>query len=591
MVLHICSNRDDAPREISEKCVATLYLNCRDDMVAGFYCELIAADGTTTSLDMTTIFGASKDRIWVLYSLFDRLKVPSRDVKFSIVAHSLSKYETYELFGKLKTYSFLDSLQLEKCCLDNCRTMSKLVGVFESNTAISNLDILECEFNFVNVCECAFGSSCEFRFAGGQCSLFGDFLKNNSSLTSLAILFGSLALGDVPLLCEAMISNTSIKHLNLADNGLDDSCISELDMMMKKNSTVAVLGLGWSKFSPYGMSSLFELLRNNSTLAAIDFSGGVWEQMEAETGSIGDLVMLRTLGEALKTNTTLTGLALNQLQIGDSGAKILCEALELNTTLTKLLIPQAGISVGGACAFGKMLKMNNTLENVDLSGNYVGSEGVVHIAESLKTNSRLFELQLASNMLTDDGVSSLFEALKSNSALRALAIGWHNDVVDARGLVSLCGMLEANSTLETLYIHCPQSIGDPFARSLHESFERNSSLKSICLDVDFLVPWPGTMFIEETNEGKEKNKKTSLVLIFSFFFVVCSLFWNWPRTHFELDTESTNQIYCLLLCCAGINFPQELGTLLVRFFASYHKLAGACKNIFTSLWPVGRCNH
>ena len=81
------------------------------------------------------------------------------------------------------------------------------------------------------------------------------------------------------------------------------------------------------------------------------------------------------LGEALATNTTLTSLALGQIEIGDDGAARLGEALATNTTLTSLdLMKYAQIEIGigaeGAARLGEALHTNSTLTYLSLRYNF-----------------------------------------------------------------------------------------------------------------------------------------------------------------------------------------------------------------------------
>ncbi|AIK95649.1 hypothetical protein [Candidatus Odyssella acanthamoebae] len=158
------------------------------------------------------------------------------------------------------------------------------------------------------------------------------------------------------------------------------------------------------------------------------------------------------LGEALKTNTTLTFLDLGNKdwgknKIGNRGGTALGEALKINTTLTYLDLGDNKISNSGVVALGEALKTNTTLTSLDLYGNYIGKPGVVALGEALKTNRTLAYLDLGDNKIGESGVA-LGEALKVNTTLTSLGLGGNK--ISNSGVVALGEALKTNTTLTSL---------------------------------------------------------------------------------------------------------------------------------------------
>ncbi|KAG0009893.1 hypothetical protein BGZ82_003786, partial [Podila clonocystis] len=113
------------------------------------------------------------------------------------------------------------------------------------------------------------------------------------------------------------------------------------------------------------------------------------------------------LGEALKTNSTLTTLNLESNSIGVDGAEALGEALKTNSTLTTLNLRSNSIGDNGALALSEALKMNSTLTTLDLAWNSIGANGAHALGEALRTNSTLTSLNLGHNKIGPNGTEAL----------------------------------------------------------------------------------------------------------------------------------------------------------------------------------------
>ena len=72
-------------------------------------------------------------------------------------------------------------------------------------------------------------------------------------------------------------------------------------------------------------------------------------------------------GEALKTNTHLTSLALYKTKINDDGAKALAEAIKVNTTLTHLTLVETELTGEGMYDLMKAIRENNTLTHLKIN--------------------------------------------------------------------------------------------------------------------------------------------------------------------------------------------------------------------------------
>ncbi|KAI9029127.1 kinase-like domain-containing protein [Hyaloraphidium curvatum] len=133
----------------------------------------------------------------------------------------------------------------------------------------------------------------------------------------------------------------------------------------------------------------------------------------------------RLLAEALKVNTALATLWLDDNSIGVEGARALAQALKTNSALTRLDLPRNSIGVEGARALAEALKDNSTLTTLHLGNNSIGVEGARALAEALKVNSTLRTLWLRNNSIGVDGARALAEALIHNFTLSDLDLKWN----------------------------------------------------------------------------------------------------------------------------------------------------------------------
>ncbi|KAK5809251.1 hypothetical protein F5H01DRAFT_394807 [Linnemannia elongata] len=199
------------------------------------------------------------------------------------------------------------------------------------------------------------------------------------------------------------------------------------------------------------------------------------------------------LAEALKTNSTLTTLNLENNLIGFDGAKALAEALKTNKALTTLNLRLNSIGSYGAMALAEALKTNKTLTTLNLVGNSIGSDGAKALAEALKTSKNLTTLNLESNSIGDDGAKALATAFKINSTLTTLNLE-RNSVGDD-GAKALTDALKTNSTLTTLNLE-NNSIGDDGAMALAEALKTNKTLTTLNLRLNSIGSY-GAMALAE----------------------------------------------------------------------------------------------
>ncbi|XP_068695479.1 nucleotide-binding oligomerization domain-containing protein 2-like [Montipora foliosa] len=298
-------------------------------------------------------------------------------------------------------------------------------------------------------------------------NLFCEFLKVNTCLTTLNLIFNQVGDAGAESLSEALKVNTCLTTLDLSRNEVGAARAESLSEALKVNTCLTTLDLSGNKVGPAGAESLSEALKVNTCLTTLDLRGN-------EVGPAG----AESLSEALKVNTCLTTLDLRGNEVGPAGAESLSEALKVNTCLTTLDFRCNEVGDAGAESLSEALKVNTCLTTLDLSINQVGDAGAESLSEALKVNTCLTTLDLSWNKVGPTGAESLSEALKVNTCLTTLGLSI-NRVGDA-GAESLSEALKVNTCLTTLDLRCIE-VRDAGAESLSEALKVNTCLTTLDL--------------------------------------------------------------------------------------------------------------
>ncbi|XP_004346110.1 hypothetical protein CAOG_05437 [Capsaspora owczarzaki ATCC 30864] len=207
----------------------------------------------------------------------------------------------------------------------------------------------------------------------------------------------------------------------------------------------------------------------------------LYDQVKNASGTLRQMgdVGAQAIAEALKVNTTVTGIYLWANQIGDVGAQAIAEALKVNKTLTELYLHQNQIGVAGAQAIAEALKVNTTLKDLFLAENQIGDAGTIAIAEALKVNKTLSWLGLIDNQIGDAGAQAIAEALKVNMTLTHLDL--HRNQIGDAGAQAIAEALKVNTTLTyvSLRFNC---IGNAGLQAIGEARQVNRTLTRLIID-------------------------------------------------------------------------------------------------------------
>ena len=205
-------------------------------------------------------------------------------------------------------------------------------------------------------------------------------LKETKNITTLEIKKVAHWLhAMIPLSNYLKKKNIKLTTLNL-DLSSNNCAVADIWDGLVKNNTLTKLNLS-NNYYVYA-NHIAYLLRYNTTLLILDLSN-------IRLGSFVRLHEVEPIAEALKINTTLTTLLLNNNRINSSETIAIAKALERNSTLTTLNFSYNDVGYHGAKAIAETVKINKTLTLLDLRGCNIGADGAKIIAEALETNTTI----------------------------------------------------------------------------------------------------------------------------------------------------------------------------------------------------------
>jgi hypothetical protein len=272
-----------------------------------------------------------------------------------------------------------------------------------------------------------------------------DTLHNNNTLTSLNLsnnvdIGGSEQVGTedneakeetsaekllAKSLWRMLIHNGTLTSLNLANTGLGDEAVRKLCNAFRNDSEESNGGEACHQAEMFPFpalrrldisrnplvthrcaTSLYHMLRHNSTLHSLNLSGAL----------IGD-EGAALIAEALRQNSTLQSIDLSASNVGPHGAEQLAGMLCTNATLNWLGLANNRIGIGAVSALGKALALNSSLIYLNLSGNRIGVEGLRRLAQGLRYNGALSTLLLERNAFGIEGRPIIASITKNHPLL------------------------------------------------------------------------------------------------------------------------------------------------------------------------------
>ncbi|NXV26616.1 LR74A protein, partial [Rissa tridactyla] len=275
----------------------------------------------------------------------------------------------------------------------------------------------------------------------------------------------------VKAIAIALVSNTTITHLELEDNCIlaeGAICIAE---MLRENSSLQKLNISNNNLDTAGAKAIASLLLDNmSSLHALQLSGGPY--LAGRSHCLCTFVSLQgnyqvkeldlshnkfsekggqLLGQMLASNTTLEILDLSWNHLWRKGTEALGRGLRGNGALKILNLSWNGVGNEGALALGEALKVNKVLVHLDISNNQINNEGAKKLCRGLEVNGKLQILKMANNPLTVEGAIELVISIRKNPQSMMEEINISNVLVDETFIKLLNLVCQTRPELHVIY--------------------------------------------------------------------------------------------------------------------------------------------
>ena len=282
----------------------------------------------------------------------------------------------------------------------------------------------------------------------------------NSSLEVLDLSYNEVGDNGARAIADGIVTRKGLKHLNLSHNLLQDSAIAELAQCLHASS-LHTLNISGNQFGCGGACGLARAIGEGISLNTLDLSDNsvgddglasvcrALPNAQLETlrlRAIG-ISALKCLGSVLKQESHIQVLDLSRNGIGSSCAHI-AEALKSNTSLTHLILQENRIGDTISSLLAHALSKNKTLRKLNLRHNRIKDKGAQDIAKALFQNSNLQSLDLASNFIGEEGGLSLSRAFAKTCGLKCVDIRCNKFSAPVIEKISLAW--EANKNLQTL---------------------------------------------------------------------------------------------------------------------------------------------
>ncbi|KAL8169133.1 UNVERIFIED_CONTAM: hypothetical protein K2H54_038457 [Gekko kuhli] len=267
----------------------------------------------------------------------------------------------------------------------------------------------------------------------------------------------------------ALVSNTTITHLELEDNWILGEGATYLVQMLRENCYIQELNISHNHLDTEGAEAICRMFLDNiSNIRAIKLAGNNFREeaapyfSESLTGNyrVVELDLSHNefaekggelLGQMLANNESLEVLKLSWNHVRMKGAVALSAGLRTNGTLKVLDVSWNGFGNEGAFALGEALKVNNVLVELDISSNHINNEGTIKLSKGLEVNGNLRVLKMSHNPMTVEGAIALLTCIRRNSKTRMEEINISNVLVN-EGFVRLVDVIcEAHPELDVVY--------------------------------------------------------------------------------------------------------------------------------------------
>ncbi|XP_071602019.1 leucine-rich repeat-containing protein 74A isoform X2 [Heliangelus exortis] len=228
------------------------------------------------------------------------------------------------------------------------------------------------------------------------------------------------------------IQNLDKPYINLNHHGLGPKGVKAIAIALVSNTTITHLELEDNCILAEGAICIAEMLQENSSLQELNMSNNHLDTAGA-----------KAIASLLLDNTSyLHALKLSGNSFGEETAPYFAEALTANYQVKELDLSHNEFSEKGGQLLGQMLASNTTLEILDLSWNHLRRKG----AEALGRG-----LRMSNNPVTVEGAISLLISVRKNANSMMEQIDISNVLVNETFIKLLDLVCQMHPELDVIY--------------------------------------------------------------------------------------------------------------------------------------------
>jgi Ran GTPase-activating protein (RanGAP) involved in mRNA processing and transport len=295
-------------------------------------------------------------------------------------------------------------------------------------------------------------------------------LRLSTTGTNLDLRFGVLSRDNVQQLKAVLRQNTLLEYLDLDASHLGSAGLAEIAPVLYCNTSIKTLDLANNGLHDIeSASALREMIRRNKTITSLSIAGNAFGR---------NVATVRSIADGVQSNTTLRKLDLRQCRLDDQGISVLALAIRNASLLELDLSGNAITSVGVRALVDDTVEAVKTLTKLSLWANCIRSEGAIILADALGRNAMpsLKGLDLDHCGIYDDGFVALVSALEQDTSLQILNLQGNH--FDERSYMALAESLPHIKGLQQIDF----SVNESFQSNrllLLECFRKNTSLVKI----------------------------------------------------------------------------------------------------------------
>ena len=202
--------------------------------------------------------------------------------------------------------------------------------------------------------------------------------------------------------CNATASQLDLR---MRINNITGDSSSLIALLLSSDYPIIKLDIGINNLCNH--TNIFYSLQCNAIIAELSLCGNPIGRSSSLTPS-----NIKSLGEILSINKTLTVLNISYNDIGPDGCQHLANCR--NISLSDLVIHNCQLGDSGADKIGEMIRYNKAISSVNLADNQIGDYGVEKLVGQLRGNTTLKHLNLWDNGITVVGAAHLKELLTAH---------------------------------------------------------------------------------------------------------------------------------------------------------------------------------